>query len=316
MYQGATEQRPAGVSATLYPTTKLLDDAQYHNRNYILSEDNWFSSPEQQEYCLARGIHCNGTVKANRKNIPKQAIFKDTGAQKKARGEMQCMKCTRDGKDYYFTSWMDSKPVHMLHTYPTMYQPVNRKAVTPEGTFYRIQIQRPTVIADYNKGMGGTDLGDQRNSYYRFDHRTTQWPHRIYSQFIMVAITNAYILWKSQKQERANVRQLAFMVNLMHQLGQCEDRVENSDNESKEEPPMEVAKETSKRRSKTWIDDESRLCGHHTPAKVEDNYDRRLCKAGCQSKSSFYCIECQAFLCINGHGEGNCWWRFHNLKQF
>jgi hypothetical protein len=33
-----------------------------------------------------QGIHCNGTIKANRKNIPKQAVFKDTGAQKKARG--------------------------------------------------------------------------------------------------------------------------------------------------------------------------------------------------------------------------------------
>ena len=278
----------------------------YHYKNHILSEDNWFTSPEQQEYCLNLGIHCNGTVKANRKNILKEAIFKDTGAQKKARGVMQCMECNRKGKKFYFTSWMDSKPVHMLHTYPTMSHPIMRKGTDASGNYTRIQINQPTIIADCNEGMGGTDLGDQRDSYYRFDHRTTQWPHRIYSQFIMVSITNAYILWKMSNPERAKVRQLEFMINLMHQLAQYRESVEDSDSEPMEVVQVADNQDKSKRRSSTWLNDTCRLTGTHTPMKIEGHNNRGRCKAACQDKSYYYCDECQAFLCLKGAKEESC----------
>ena len=313
MYQGANEQRPAGVSATLYPTTKLLEGAVYHHKNHILSEDNWFTLPEQQEWCIQRGIHCNGTIKANRKNIPKQAIFKDTGAQKKARGEMQCMESTKNGNKFYFTSWMDSKPVHMLHTYPTMSHPIQRKTKDANGRFQMITIQQPTIIRNYNSGMGGTDLGDQRNSYYRFNHRTTMWPHRMYTQFIMVSITNAYILWKLHEPGRENTTQLEFMTKLMNQLAEFQNEAEI--HAAPVEVPQVEEGSGSKfnRRTSTWQNDLSRLTGTHTLAKLEDSDDLKKCRTGCNVKSMFFCRECQAFLCIGGEGEQNCWWRFHNL---
>ena len=226
------------------------------------------------------------------------------------------MKCTHRGKDLFFTSWMDSKPVHMLHTYPTMMQPVQRKVVDNNGTFHRIEIQRPTIIADYNEGMGGTDLGDQRNSYYRFDHRTTQWPHRIYSQFIMVSVTNAYICWKEHKPGRDKVSQLQYMIKLMHQLSTYVEPVENSDKESVGEPHIEPGLDKSKKRSKTWRKDLSRLTGTHTPVHASGLDNRGMCRTACTNRSSYYCHECQAFLCISGHGHSNCWWRFHNLEDF
>ena len=57
-----------------------------------------------------------------------------------------------------------------------------------------LKLPRPSAVENYNKVMGGTDLGDQLGSYYRFEHQMTKWPHRIFTHFMMLAAVNAHIL--------------------------------------------------------------------------------------------------------------------------
>jgi Transposase IS4 len=105
-----------------------------------------------------------------------------------------------EGKPYYFTSWMDSRPVHGLSTLPTTQSLVQRKAKA-EGSevFKNISVPRPDMWGWYNHGMGGTDLHDQFNKYYRTQVRCNKWPIRIYMHFMTSCVTNAYILYKSIK---------------------------------------------------------------------------------------------------------------------
>jgi hypothetical protein len=56
---------------------------------------------------------------------------------------------------------------------------------------------RPTVIQDYNSGMGGTDLHDQLLiTYYSTVVQCRRWPIRLITYFLMSSVTNAFILCK------------------------------------------------------------------------------------------------------------------------
>ena len=70
LYRGKQENRPANVSASSYPAYKLLDYPSYWDVNHVLFTDNWFTSLDQLEICLRRGIHFVGTVQQNRRGIP------------------------------------------------------------------------------------------------------------------------------------------------------------------------------------------------------------------------------------------------------
>lgn len=110
--------------------------------------------------------------------------------------------------------------------------------------------------------MGGTDLIDQRCSYYRFEHRSTKWQHRLLSHFNSVAVVNSYILWKESKpDERNKVTQQEYMVILMKELTEHEDEVEE---QAEEELPTRKPIDNLSR-SSTWVADHSRLSRSHTP---------------------------------------------------
>jgi hypothetical protein len=314
MYRGATEKRPNNVAASLWPTIKLLDDSIYHDKNHILSTDNWYTQIPQLEWCLARGIHVNGTVKTNKKYIPKEAIFRETGPNKKKRGDMKCMKIEKNGKTYYMTSWQDKRPVHLLHTYKTYKKTVQRKSQDASGAYRPINLPQPTIIQDYNAGMGGTDMIDQRCSYYKFEHRTTKWQHRLISHFNLVSVVNAFILWKESKPlERKNVSQKQFMFDLMKELGEYVEEVEE---QTEDKLPLQEPSNNMRTRTATLIRNTARLQGFHHASKKDSSDSRGTCRVCKKRGISTYCVECQAFLHIDGEYGENCFWRFHNEENF
>jgi hypothetical protein len=69
-----------------------------------------------------------GTVKVNRKGLPKEGIFPKKGAGKRVKGDVKCMQ--KLGEDLFFTAWQDNKPVHMLSTIKPRLQKIMRKSST------------------------------------------------------------------------------------------------------------------------------------------------------------------------------------------
>jgi hypothetical protein len=127
------------------------------------------------------------------------------------------MKCTHDGVTYYFTSWMDNKPVHMLHTLPTYRSVVTRNTKDNVGHYLKQEIEQPTIISEYNGTMGGTDKQDQLASYYRFEHRTLRWPHRFIVHFNMSSAINACILFKDFH-NKPDLELIEYLKSLLQQL--------------------------------------------------------------------------------------------------
>jgi Transposase IS4 len=161
--------------------------------------DNWYTTFEIAE-CLVKeyGVHLTGTIKTNRSGLPRHKIFPDKGKKKKKRGEMYIVKTERGNFSYYFISWMDSRPVHGLSALPTTVSMTKRKVKeNPKAPFRSIEVPRPDIWGYYNQGMGGTDLHDQFNKYYRTTVRCNKWPIKIYTHFITSCVTNSYILYKS-----------------------------------------------------------------------------------------------------------------------
>jgi len=233
------------MSATLFPLHQLMAPQEYHQKNHILSADNWFMSPEWIVHCIDKGIHAIGTCRVNRKNTPKEGIFPLKGNGKRNRGEIKVMMTDLINGALYFTTWRDNKPVHLLNTYKTGVGQVTRRSKNNTRAFFEQQILRPTIISDYNAGMGGTDKGDQPGSYFRDEHRTIKWSCRtesvqIVTHFLMSTVANTYMIY-GERQELRDLGLLEYIDALIDDLTRNQTNIAVSeDDELALHPPQSV----------------------------------------------------------------------------
>jgi hypothetical protein len=309
MYQGKDEQRPNGMSATMYPITRLLDRAElYHNHNHLLALDNWYTSIAAAVWLKDRGIDVTGTIKLNRKNLPNKAKLPKKGRNKKAKGYMHTYKC----QDLYFTAWMDNNPVHILSTYKPNRAPVVRNTKGNNGTYQRVVLDRPTNIEDYNSAMGGTDLIDQLISYYRSDIKCDRWQPRIYFHFLQAMVVNACIIYRQQHTE-TKISLLDFIDGLIDELvpdWNIENHVREEDMELYEAPEMPIH-----HRGGFWKNDTSRLTGQHWPCTLASS-ERRRCIVCKNKHCKTLCVTCRSAVCCNNDSTNNCWYKFHFLENY
>ena len=273
-----------------------------------------------------------GTVKVNKKGIPKECVIKDKGPGKKVRGDV-CSKMLKlnNSKCLYFTGFMDKKPVHILSSFPTMIEYCSRNSKDATGKYQKTQITRPTVVTAYNQIMGGTDKMDQLASYYDDRQRVLKWQMRLFAHFLRISVINARILYNcrdSQYVEDMTLLQFTKqVVSEWCQSSYIEPNVRDNSDTSDSEECIETEKrpdEAQKRNTKVWwnINPESRISGHfHTPVFVSSsktrntNDERQRCKI-CGEKIKFKCQECNTFLHIGSADltETGCWKKFHETK--
>jgi hypothetical protein len=209
-YRGKEEHRPANVPATLWPVSKLTQrvvaaQPRLVRNNHILTTDNWYTSIHEAIFLAQHGIHALGTLRANRVTSaqpPAGAIIKKTGAP--PRGTMRCHELTSHllppNWKLFVTAWVDNKPVHVLHTWPTFQDVCERNCKQVGGQLYSKKlVPRPTVCKIYNKTMGGTDLADLFLAAYATNHRAKRWQPRILFHCIQLAVVNAHILYCDKK---------------------------------------------------------------------------------------------------------------------
>ena len=125
--------------------------------------DNYYSSPPLFSDLRRLGFGACGTVKVNRRGMPTEikTALKGETVSAQLDGNMMALK------------WMDKRPVTMLSTiHDDSFVTKNRSRSAPDG---HEDILKPLVVEEYNKNMGGVDMGDQLESYYGFSHRTVKW---------------------------------------------------------------------------------------------------------------------------------------------
>ena len=187
-YGGKDEQRPEGISASLWPIKKLVDGCQHlHDKGHYCATDNWYTSAQSLSYLRRRGIHSVGTIKrsrlcvatATRAGFPVSATFKSArGQPKRARAECQIHSTHLDGGNAFVTTWQDKKAICVLSSYRPAGGVCTRR-VKLGRRWTRMDFFRPNVIAHYNKAMGGTDLHDQRLAFVRSTVKSRRWQVRV-----------------------------------------------------------------------------------------------------------------------------------------
>lgn len=139
------------------------------NSGRTLFTDNWYSSVQLAQKLLIANTNFVGTLRKNRKGIPKQLV-----ATKLKRGEMAV---TQNKSGIFILKWKDKRDVLMIST-------VHDDSVNEFG--------KPLVVCDYNNSKTFIDISDQMSAYYPFIRKTTKWYIRIFFHIVcQTAIVNA-----------------------------------------------------------------------------------------------------------------------------
>ena len=133
-------------------------------RGHTLWIDNFFSSPElARKLKIEHSTDCVGTLKLNRKNVPKEV--KDKKLEK---GEI----IARHSGPVTVLKWRDKRNVSMVSTYHSE----NTQRVSNKGK----ETEKPLCVIAFNHNIGGVDLKDQLLHMYMVERKKmTKW----YSNF-------------------------------------------------------------------------------------------------------------------------------------
>uniref|UniRef100_A0A3Q1C1W7 PiggyBac transposable element-derived protein domain-containing protein n=1 Tax=Amphiprion ocellaris TaxID=80972 RepID=A0A3Q1C1W7_AMPOC len=232
--------------------------------------DRYFTTISLMDALLSKGLPATGTIMKNR--VPKQCQLPgDKQLRKEGRGASVTL--VRRGPELAVTKWFDNKPLLMAST-------VFGK--DPDDIYSRwsnkdkshVQVRRPAVIREYNDDMGGVDLCDRMLSFYHMSTRTKKWTSRVMTHFFDVAITSAWIQYKSDK--------------LLDSLS-FDDSSEDSEEEYQPPTKMRIPQpEPSVRK----------LGARDMPEMMDIKHAERCRNKGCNGKTYIRCTKCKMLLCI------------------
>lgn len=306
LFRGRDAARPVTVPASAYPVIRLLDNELYHNRNHICFVDNFFNGLYLCMDLLGKGIHTCGTFRTNRVKVSTPVFYTKTGAGRGERGEM---KQSKIGENMYITSWFDKKPVNMLSTFPTYSNTCIRNDRNKKsGVYTKLKLPRPTIIAAYNKGMGGTDLFDQFLSYYRTSVKTKRWPHTVIFHFLLCSVVNSWILYKDiyhPDKHGNNGNLYSYITNLVGSMCDMSDGTNADVDECEIGDLCGIERAPKHHKASANPLDIGRNSGDHCCMRLpnldnDGKTNRRRCKGpNCDKWTSIYCMQCGVGLCID-----------------
>lgn len=158
------------------------------NKGYTLFIDNWYSSPNIFEYLLENDTNVIGTVKCNRKNMPK-----DLPTLKLKKGEF----AARSSHGLLALKWIDRKDVYMLSTKHASVEmcDTGKKRVQKGGKRDEKNTMKPKCVMEYNRGMGGVDRQDQRLACFPVMRKFLKGYRKIFFYMVDMGIYNSFALF-------------------------------------------------------------------------------------------------------------------------
>lgn len=163
-----------------------------HPQEHSLYFDNFFTSFNLMCKLNETGIKGTGTVRINRmNNCP---IKNDTEMKKEKRGFYD-YRFDKRNKILAIT-WNDNKCVKML-TNNLGIMPLDNVRRWSKSEKKEVYVDRPFILSQYNKFMGGVDKLDWNVQKYRIRFRGKKWYFPLFTNAIDVALYNAYVLYIS-----------------------------------------------------------------------------------------------------------------------
>ncbi|CAH1971916.1 unnamed protein product [Acanthoscelides obtectus] len=127
---------------------------------------------------LDSNTHLIGTIRKNRKGVPKEVVDK-----KLKKGEVAAME---NQHGMTLLKWKDQRDVLVLSKKHDAEMVERNNTIIPE------------VVIDYNRGNSSVDLSDQMGSYSNPLRRSVKWYRKIAFELLLkTSMVNAFILYKN-----------------------------------------------------------------------------------------------------------------------
>ena len=207
---------------------------------------------------------------------------------------------TLQRKEVVVHTWKDNKIVMVMSTncQPTAIGNVQRKK--HDGS--QITVSCPESIILYNKYMGGVDRGDQLRGYYKCYVKSRKFYKYIFFFLFDVSITNAYIMYKMSGTNRILKNIKDFRLELARQLiGEFSNR-RRAGRVSRIIKPLPILHFPTRIRCDNSISKRGK-CTHCS------RFHRR------RTNTTWYCKECQVWLCHTGHEDTDCFLIWHKKLE-
>lgn len=257
--------------------------------------DNFFNSPTLQLKLLQKNIKACGTVRSNRKYMPK---FEEHS------------KLQRGDSIFYTTNgisvikWKDNKDVLLCTNYlsPVPQITANRRVA---GNSQKISVKCPAIISTYNEYMAGVDLMDQRKAVYEHDRKcATKYYLRFFFDLLDIAVNNSYIVYTEL------LRDAGKPLTLIEFRRTVARRLVNGFSSRKRQSSTTVFTEKKKiilRASTNTVE--------HIIIKHEKRGRCHVCPRNLDVKTFDFCEKCQLYLCFQTNR--NCFEYYHktNIKK-
>lgn len=177
----------------LKPTQAVLRlTSPMENSHRNITADNWYSSIELVEELLGKGMTYVGTLKKNKTEIPVCFL------PNRSRKENEAL--------YGYT-----ENITLLSYVPKKSKAVILVSSMHHGPGTDETINKPEIIAEYNRTKGGVDTVDQMCSNYSAQRRSRRWPMAIFFALINISAgVNSFILYKAYR-ETPDTNRLDFM---------------------------------------------------------------------------------------------------------
>ena len=184
--------------------TGLLAFCGLLSKGYFVFMDNFYSSPELYEELNYLDTYACGTVRKNRKELPKALEIR------LAPGDT----IFRRRDNLLAVKHHDKRDIHMLSTiHRATYVAVDVR--NKDGT--EAQALKPTCIFDYVKRMGGVDVSDQMLQYYSVFRKSNKYWRKLFFHLLNMIITNSYVLFKKYG-DSPNTDHYHFRLALVYKL--------------------------------------------------------------------------------------------------
>lgn len=263
----------------------------YLNKGHTLFIDNWYSSPALSEKLAKQKTGTCGTVKSNRKGMPKFPT-------KIKKGELFEL----HKEEILAIKWHDKRDVHMLST-------IHMPGKTTTGKIDRVtgeDIAKPNCIITYNKNMGAIDKTDMQLSFAECLRKSVKWYKKFFFHLLDLASLNAYVLFKTFRPQK-KIQFGEFRLSLIRQILQ----------------EYHQPRKSSKGGRPSSSENPLRLTERHFPTIVPPTEKKqaptRVCTVCSQSnlhprkrkESRYMCSNCEVALCVHP-----CFGIYHTILNF
>ena len=265
---------------------KLLQ--KHLEKGHTLYTDNWYTSPKLSLYLDSKNTGSCGTVRSNRKNMPKFVQNKQK-VQEYVSPPLLAMK------------YKDKRDVHLLSTVH------EGKIIATGKTSHRNNepITKPDIIVDYNKNMRLVDEGDMMIGNIDCLRRTTKWYKKLLFHLFDICMLNAHHMYLLQTKKNMKLRDFSISViremlekhgtvtkTFSHRIARADasDRLQGAAYVSRHH--LEMPKKVGNRRVQKYC---------HVCKKSEENQAKKV---------SMWCAACKIPLCVD------CFVVYHTKKNY